>query len=65
MKQRAFSMPRLRSTLLASALLTASAVAADKGPPGIDAPATIDPAHWPQPAWPLPPDARWNTGSMR
>ena len=48
--------PAIRRTLLAVALLAATAAfAADEraASPG----ATIDPAHWPQPSWPLPADA--------
>ena len=48
---------RFRRSVLAMALLTAaSAFAADDRATAASA-ATIDPAHWPQPAWPLPADA--------
>ncbi|RZA11603.1 MAG: 1,4-beta-D-glucan glucohydrolase, partial [Lysobacteraceae bacterium] len=46
----------IRRSLLATALLAATAAfAADK--PGASPSVVIDPAHWPQPAWPLPADA--------
>ena len=48
---------RFRRSVLAMALLTAaSAFAADDRATAASA-AAIDPAHWPQPAWPLPADA--------
>ena len=46
----------IRRSLLAVALLAATAAfASDK--PGASPTVTIDPAHWPQPTWPLPADA--------
>lgn len=47
--------PRLRLALLFT--LVAAACAAHATLPARDAGAAIDPAHWPQPAWPLPADA--------
>ena len=56
------ALPRItrhafRRTLLAVALLTATAAFAADERAAAPATATIDPAHWPQPAWPLPADA--------
>ena len=56
------ALPRItrhafRRSLLAVALLTATAAFAADERAAAPATATIDPAHWPQPAWPLPADA--------
>ena len=46
-----------RRSLLAAALLTATAAFAADDRAAAPAAASIDPAHWPQPAWPFPADA--------
>lgn len=50
------ALPRHRLRLALLSALVASACAAHAALPAQDA-TTIDPAHWPQPAWPLPADA--------